>query len=74
MSDKNNTLTPEEIVRAWKDEAFRNSLTEEQLASLPDAPTQIGELSEDELETVAGGRCVCCTIIISLTTIESEVA
>src|SRR3972149_678811 len=31
-------LSNQEIIRAWKDEAFRNSLTEEQLAQLPKHP------------------------------------
>lgn len=50
-----NSLTPTEIARAWKDEAFRNSLTDEQRAALPASPTIINELSDDELEVVAGG-------------------
>lgn len=56
-------LTPNEIIRAWKDEEYRNSLSEEQRASLPPAPSDISELSEDELEVVAGGMqsggCKC---------------
>ena len=71
MSDKKNTLTSEEIVRAWKDEEFRNSLTEEQLASLPASPAQMGELSDEELEAVAGG-CVCCQIPITNTTLANQ--
>ena len=44
-----------DIVRAWKDEAYRESLTEEQNALLPANP--IGELalSDAELATVHGG-------------------
>jgi mersacidin/lichenicidin family type 2 lantibiotic len=49
-----------DIVRAWKDEEYRNSLTQEQLASLPTNPAGNAEatsdaLSEEELEEVAGG-------------------
>lgn len=55
------TLTPQEITRAWKDEAFRNSLTDEQRAALPAAPTIVLELNEDELELVAGGVEDDCT-------------
>jgi mersacidin/lichenicidin family type 2 lantibiotic len=45
-----------DIIRAWKDEEYRLSLTEEQLALLPDNPAghQI-ELSDADLESVAGG-------------------
>ena len=58
-------LTPDEIIRAWKDEAFRNSLTEEQRASIPPAPSDMSELDDEELEVVAGGladggcKCGC---------------
>ena len=67
-----NQLEPAQIVRAWKDEEFRSSLTEEQLAVLPPAPSNISELTEDELEAVAGGGCKCgCW---SVTATESETA
>lgn len=64
MSDNQNPLTPQEIIRAWKDEEFRNSLTSEQLAALPPAPSELAELSDAELEEVAGGLapedwCIC---------------
>jgi mersacidin/lichenicidin family type 2 lantibiotic len=51
--------TPEEIVRAWKDEDFRNSLSEEQLANLPPSPDNLAELSDEDLEEVAGGAWTC---------------
>ncbi len=41
-----------DIVRAWKDAAYRNSLTPEQQASLPPNPA---EVSDAELDQVAGG-------------------
>jgi len=52
--DKSN---PEkiDIVRAWKDEEYRNSLTPEQLAQLPPNPAGDVDLSEEELEEIAGG-------------------
>ena len=42
-----------DIVRAWKDEAYRQSLSEEELKALPACPA--GELSDLELAAVAGG-------------------
>jgi mersacidin/lichenicidin family type 2 lantibiotic len=42
-----------DIVRAWKDETYRQSLSDEQFNALPAHPA--GELGETELETVAGG-------------------
>ena len=50
-------LTHEEIVRAWKDEAYRNSLTEEQRKYAGEHyPAGELELSDEELEQIAGGR------------------
>lgn len=49
-------LSHEEIVRAWKDEAYRNSLTEEQRKYAGENyPAGEMELSDEELEQIAGG-------------------
>ncbi|MBO0782750.1 MAG: mersacidin/lichenicidin family type 2 lantibiotic [Ktedonobacteraceae bacterium] len=45
-----------DIVRAWKDETYRNSLSAEELAQLPEHPAGAFELSEDELERIHGAR------------------
>jgi mersacidin/lichenicidin family type 2 lantibiotic len=45
-----------DIVRAWKDEEYRNSLSEEQRAQLPENPAGTRELSDTDLENVAGGK------------------
>jgi mersacidin/lichenicidin family type 2 lantibiotic len=42
-----------DIVRAWKDESYRQSLSTEQLNTLPGNPA--GELSNAEMELVYGG-------------------
>lgn len=44
-----------DIVRAWKDEGYRKSLTPGELASLPPNPAGGAELSVDELATMVGG-------------------
>ena len=44
-----------DVVRAWKDETYRQMLNDEQLDSLPINPVGGLELSDDELETVFGG-------------------
>ncbi len=44
-----------DIIRAWKDEEYRLSLTEEQRALLPDNPAGLLELSDADLESVTGG-------------------
>ena len=39
-----------EIVKAWKDEEYRDTLTGEQLAQLPEHPSGIIEFAEPQLE------------------------
>lgn len=43
------------IVRAWKDPAYRKSLTPQELATLPPNPSGTAELSRETLNTLAGG-------------------
>jgi mersacidin/lichenicidin family type 2 lantibiotic len=45
----------EKVIRAWKDEEYRASLTEQERALLPEHPAGINELSDAELEQLAGG-------------------
>ena len=44
-----------DIVRAWKDSAYRKSLTPEQLAELPANPVALRSISAEELKAVVGG-------------------
>ncbi|HXR66020.1 MAG TPA: mersacidin/lichenicidin family type 2 lantibiotic [Ktedonobacteraceae bacterium] len=44
-----------DVVRAWKDEKYRQNLNEEELTTLPAHPAGELELTDDELETVFGG-------------------
>lgn len=44
-----------EIIRAWKDEEFRQSLSAEQQALLPEHPAGLIELANADLEVVIGG-------------------
>ena len=47
-------MTIQDMIRAWRDNTYRESLTEEQRALLLENP--LGEaLSEEELEFVSGG-------------------
>ena len=52
-----STLTKAQIVRAWRDPAFRATLTPEQQALFPQHPSgvNIEELSDEQLEQAAGG-------------------
>jgi mersacidin/lichenicidin family type 2 lantibiotic len=51
-------MKKEMIVRAWKDPAFRASLSSEERATLPESPSgrALTELDEAELLGIIGGR------------------
>ena len=48
-------MTALDIMRAWKDEEYRLSLTEAQRAELPAHPAGLIEREDAELEVAAGG-------------------
>jgi mersacidin/lichenicidin family type 2 lantibiotic len=63
---KENQMPTIEIVKAWKDEEYRDTLTAEQLAQLPLHPAGVIEFGEPQLEdeTLFGspaGRCKVLT-------------
>jgi mersacidin/lichenicidin family type 2 lantibiotic len=58
-----------DVVRAWKDEEYRLSLTEAERASLPVHPAGLIELEDDQMKSIVGAgtggtscfnnRCTC---------------
>jgi len=57
-----------DIIRAWKDEEYRNSLSEEQRSQLPENPAGMIELSDEDMGSVVGGvvergSLLCCGLI-----------
>jgi mersacidin/lichenicidin family type 2 lantibiotic len=44
-----------DVVRAWKDEEYRRSLSETERAALPDNPAGLLDVVEAELQQVGGG-------------------
>ena len=52
-----------DVVRAWKDEEYRLSLSDAERAQLPDHPAGLIELQDAELDYAAGGgtEWVTCT-------------
>lgn len=48
-------MSPRDIIRAWKDEEYRESLSEAERAQLPEHPAGAAELTDADLEGVAGG-------------------
>lgn len=47
-------MTKFDIIRAWKDESFKNHLSQSELASLPESPVGSIDLSDSDLEGVVG--------------------
>jgi mersacidin/lichenicidin family type 2 lantibiotic len=52
---KKTNMSHENTIRAWKDPAYRNSLSETDRASLAAHPAGMIELSDADLGVVAGG-------------------
>lgn len=48
-------MNKESIIRAWKDPAYRASLSPEQRAELPEHPAGVAELDDATLGHAAGG-------------------
>jgi mersacidin/lichenicidin family type 2 lantibiotic len=44
-----------DVIRAWKDAEYRSSLTASQRAMLPESPAGALDLSDSDLDLVAGG-------------------
>ncbi|HEU4511202.1 MAG TPA: mersacidin/lichenicidin family type 2 lantibiotic [Pyrinomonadaceae bacterium] len=55
-----------DIIRAWKDEEYANSLTDVQRAMLPENPAGFVELTEQDLAQTAGGTLFTIDIMCSL--------
>jgi mersacidin/lichenicidin family type 2 lantibiotic len=54
-----------DVIRAWKDEEYRSSLSADELGALPANPAGPMELSDDDLDVAAGGisevvQCPTC--------------
>jgi mersacidin/lichenicidin family type 2 lantibiotic len=68
MSSKN-------IIRAWKDPVYRNSLSAAERAALPANPAGSIELSDADLGQVAGGYLtIICTKICSRNSCDCSTA
>ncbi|HEY9674770.1 MAG TPA: mersacidin/lichenicidin family type 2 lantibiotic [Waterburya sp.] len=48
-------MSHEDIIRAWKDEEYRTNLSEEERAQLPKNPAGLIDLTDAEMDAVAGG-------------------
>ena len=62
-------MSASNIIRAWKDEEYRQSLSEAELALLPEHPAGVTELSDEQLSKANGGgscpsTCHCKPIVL----------
>lgn len=55
-------MSKETIMRAWKDDSFRQSLSADEQAAIPGRPTAAdgSALTDDQLEAAAGGTTPGC--------------
>jgi mersacidin/lichenicidin family type 2 lantibiotic len=66
-------MTQDQVVRAWRDPAYRSTLSATELQALPANPAGLVELSENELMEVNGGTTPGCIItLISLTLLSGS--
>jgi mersacidin/lichenicidin family type 2 lantibiotic len=54
-------MTTQNIIRAWKNKAYRESLSEAERALLPENPAGLIELTDVDLGQVAGGQRTIAT-------------
>lgn len=63
-------MSNEDIIRAWKDRAYRGSLSEAERGALPANPVEPMELDEEDLDAVGsrgGATSVPCIALATLT-------
>ena len=59
-------MSKSNVIRAWKDPAYRSSLSQAERAALPDNPAGSVEISDADLGKIAGGRwdpSIYCTVM-----------
>jgi mersacidin/lichenicidin family type 2 lantibiotic len=54
-----------DVVRAWRDEEYRNSLTAEERASLPESPAGLAVVQDSVLASITGGCGTPTTFVYS---------
>lgn len=58
-----------DAIRAWKDPEYRAGLSQQELSELADNPAGLVELSDEQLDVVAGGTgwlCLTITLTVSV--------
>ena len=47
-------MKPLDLIRAWKDPAYRESLSEENLRAVPENPAGVVDLTDEQLKQASG--------------------
>jgi mersacidin/lichenicidin family type 2 lantibiotic len=55
LTNCEETMKKETMIRAWRDEEFRASLSAAELAELPEHPAGLLDVDDDMLRSVSGG-------------------
>jgi len=63
-------MSHQNVIRAWKDEEYRLSLSDAERALIPENPAGIVELADSDLDAASGGGAgpwsvtgTCCTVL-----------
>jgi len=64
-------MNKSKMIRAWKDEDFRESLSEAERSQLPDHPAGAIELSDEELGLARGQTGTTTTVTTVLISLEA---
>ena len=56
-------MTPEQIVRAWKDADYNSSLSHGEAAILPPSPVGAMDLADDAIDLAAGGSMLATELL-----------
>jgi mersacidin/lichenicidin family type 2 lantibiotic len=60
-------MSTEHIIRAWRDEEYREALNAEQSEILPESPIGAIDLSDQEMAEAEGGTSLFCVTVITFT-------
>jgi mersacidin/lichenicidin family type 2 lantibiotic len=63
-----------DVIRAWKDEDYRNSLSPEQREQLPTNPAGLVELNDGDLNGVEGGTDTGLSCVTAVTAISVAIS
>lgn len=60
-------LSKQDVLRAWKDDEFRNGLSPEDRAAIPARPVNDdgSQMTDEQLEQAAGGTTPACIVSVA---------